>query len=553
MPTTTSDPTTTAPTTTISPGCPEIPQNCCEIPCRTFALNKVKNDCPTDKTMTWIADLGYDKLYFKFDENNLYVTSKNNISCFNQTILNYKNRIKDGSLVSLMQECIATPTPTTTAAPCFLRPSGCQNIQTGLDSTGIVFLSGLNSNATMQGRFFAIGPDDINNPTGTWVFYGENQSGRFIDNEYVCFTPPSSYKLNLENYIGIQDGSCYLAKKTTLLSIENPCVRPGVFPNSDYLALYCGPPDTTSPPNTTSTSPPNTTSPPAPKCWSYSHCTDLECVPVWCQAGGYSNKSDCESSLHGNCDPPPNSIECWECVEGSPCNSIFVQPNFEAVPQICENIGYHSSFESCQLSGCTKSTTTTHGPCCPGALTISVTYSNAGGPCPGYHKCNAATFYVKVNDTVLGIADLDNAADGGDRAAGFSIPSELVDGGGGVSFELVCVEGESRAFDIPGCHERVEWVQIFDNGVEIFSDCIQAATVVTASRCSDLSLCPTTTATTPPPDNCTVENCGGFPCFDPVTEKCCGDGVGNCGCCPEITWVCCPGHTYCAASLGDCP
>jgi hypothetical protein len=101
-----------------SPSCSEIPSgNCCNFPCKTFALNKVKNDCPTDKTMTWIADLGYDKLYFKFDENHLYVTSKNNISCFNQTILNYKNRIKDGTLVSLMQECIVATTPALTTAP----------------------------------------------------------------------------------------------------------------------------------------------------------------------------------------------------------------------------------------------------------------------------------------------------------------------------------------------------------------------------------------------------------------------------------------------------
>ena len=52
---------------------------------------------------------------------------------------------------------------------------------------------------------------------------------------------------------------------------------------------------------------------------------------------------------------------------------------------------------------------------------------------------------------------------------------------------------------------------------------------------------------------CTTEDCGGFPCSNPLTDKCCSDGAGNCGCCPEITWVCCPGQVYCAASLGDCP
>jgi hypothetical protein len=63
--------------------------------------------------MTWVADLGYDKVSFKFDENDLYVTSKNKISCFNQTILDYKNKIKNGSLVSLIQECITILPPTT--------------------------------------------------------------------------------------------------------------------------------------------------------------------------------------------------------------------------------------------------------------------------------------------------------------------------------------------------------------------------------------------------------------------------------------------------------
>jgi hypothetical protein len=56
-----------------------------------------------------------------------------------------------------------------------------------------------------------------------------------------------------------------------------------------------------------------------------------------------------------------------------------------------------------------------------------------------------------------------------------------------------------------------------------------------------------------PPDSCTSEDCGGFPCANPLTDKCCSDGAGNCNCCPEITWVCCPGLIYCAASLGDCP
>ena len=250
-PTTTTSTTTSVPaTTTTTPplfGCSTAPEgNCCDIPCKTFALNKIKNDCPTDKSLTWVSDLGYDKLYFKFDENHLHITSKNNISCFNQTILYYKSKIKNGSLVNIIQDCLAATTTSTTTPPpdasCFLRPSGCQNMQTGLESTGVAFLSGMNSGAIMQGRFFAIGPDDINNPTGTWVFYGENQSGRFIDNEIVCLSLPINYLTVLENYTGIQDGACYLAKKITLSSIgqpQNMCGLPSVFSNSDYLALYC--------------------------------------------------------------------------------------------------------------------------------------------------------------------------------------------------------------------------------------------------------------------------------------------------------------------------
>ena len=155
--------------------------------------------------------------------------------------------------------------------------------------------------------------------------------------------------------------------------------------------------------------------------------------------------------------------------------------------------------------------------------------------------------------------------DGGDRAAGFSIPGEIIGEGGVISFELACVEGESWGGpnidpQFPGCHTTVEWVQILDNGVEIFNACVSAGSVNTVGRCDDPSQCGPTTSpptTSPPttstPDNCTVENCGGSPCSDPITDKCCGDDAGNCGCCPNITWTCCPGLVHCAASLGDCP
>jgi len=244
--TTTGGPTTTTTTgspTTRPPGCPSIPaDNCCDIPCKTFALNKIKNECLTDKTMTWVADLGYDKLYFKFDDNDLYVTSKNNISCFNKTILNYKSKITNDSLIDLIQECITTTTsPLTTAPPtsCLLRPSGCQNIITGLETTGVTYLRGDSSGAQMQGRLFAIGPDDVNNPSNTWVFYGENQSGLFIENESVYFSFSTGDKSVFESVTGIVENVRYLAKKTTLSFAQNTCLIPGVFPNSDYLALYC--------------------------------------------------------------------------------------------------------------------------------------------------------------------------------------------------------------------------------------------------------------------------------------------------------------------------
>lgn len=62
-------------------------------------------------------------------------------------------------------------------------------------------------------------------------------------------------------------------------------------------------------------------------------------------------------------------------------------------------------------------------------LVIDVSYfktKDAGFPCRGNHKCNAAKFDLYLNSTKLGTANLNNAEDGGDRSAQFKVTNAMV-------------------------------------------------------------------------------------------------------------------------------
>ena len=114
-----------------------------------------------------------------------------------------------------------------------------------------------------------------------------------------------------------------------------------------------------------------------------------------------------------------------------------------------------------------------------------------------------------------------------------------------------------------GCHVGIAWIELLDvNDNILFSACVPNDEIVYITAATDDPSCPEPTPTptptppepTPTPTSsepCTIENCDGFPCTD--GGLCCGDSSGNCNCCPEPGWVCCPGTIYCAADLGSCP
>lgn len=111
-------------------------------------------------------------------------------------------------------------------------------------------------------------------------------------------------------------------------------------------------------------------------------------------------------------------------------------------------------------------------------MSIDVRYSSLSGPCNGGHSCNAAKFYLYANNILLGLVNLNNGGDGGDRNTSFTLTDEFAeaidDGTGILKLQLVCATppDEDLGWGMGQCHSSVPWVYIV-NGKDqlIFNSC----------------------------------------------------------------------------------
>jgi len=116
-------------------------------------------------------------------------------------------------------------------------------------------------------------------------------------------------------------------------------------------------------------------------------------------------------------------------------------------------------------------------------LVVDVSYysqKSSEFPCRGGHKCDAAKFDLYLNSTKLGTANLNNAADGGDRMAQFKVTNEMVKSiVNDPNFKAK--EGKSKTLVLwtqclmqnRDCHTSVQEVKIVDpKGAIIYHKCV---------------------------------------------------------------------------------
>jgi hypothetical protein len=116
------------------------------------------------------------------------------------------------------------------------------------------------------------------------------------------------------------------------------------------------------------------------------------------------------------------------------------------------------------------------GECLVG-LTVEVLYNSridSNFPCRGNHQCDEAKFNVKLNGVIIGVADLNNASDGGSRSFKKDIDTELakeiMDSSQSeqLSLSLQCLESK--------CHSSTPEVRISKNESVLFSGCVPSIT-----------------------------------------------------------------------------
>lgn len=105
-------------------------------------------------------------------------------------------------------------------------------------------------------------------------------------------------------------------------------------------------------------------------------------------------------------------------------------------------------------------------------LTITSRYSNTEGPVPGGHICDSAVFKLLGNGVEIGIVNLNNASDGGDREVIYTLTpeqaQEIANAGSGTSLDLSLVCDPTHPdFDPYGlgngsCHTNLVWVIVQD-------------------------------------------------------------------------------------------
>lgn len=129
---------------------------------------------------------------------------------------------------------------------------------------------------------------------------------------------------------------------------------------------------------------------------------------------------------------------------------------------------------------------------CLSSLEFIVQYSETTGPCAGGHSCDAATFYLRANTTVVGTAYLSNTngstdqhnyppgqTSGPNRYSTFVLNPQQVQNiaassqEGKISVALVCATPPDvdLGWGLGGCHTNVSWITLKLNGIVIYSGC----------------------------------------------------------------------------------
>lgn len=129
---------------------------------------------------------------------------------------------------------------------------------------------------------------------------------------------------------------------------------------------------------------------------------------------------------------------------------------------------------------------------CLSSLEFIVQYSNTLGPCSGGHSCNAATFYLRANTTVVGTAYLSNTGEstdqfnyppgetsGPNRYSSITLTSNQIQDivatsqDGNISLSLICATpvDADYGWGLGQCHTNVSWITLKLNGETIYSDC----------------------------------------------------------------------------------
>jgi len=127
-------------------------------------------------------------------------------------------------------------------------------------------------------------------------------------------------------------------------------------------------------------------------------------------------------------------------------------------------------------------------------MQISVKFSNTLGPCPQRHRCNAAIFYLLVNNINIGLIDLNNQSDGGDRSTTLLITSDvyprlnLSNSSESMTLQLICAippNVRTQYWGFGECHNNVPWVYIEDGiGRLVYNACPATNTFEVPLLCS---------------------------------------------------------------------
>lgn len=223
-------------------------------------------------------------------------------------------------------------------------------------------------------------------------------------------------------------------------------------------------------------------------CCFIAGCTDPEAFnynPNAC----YDDYS-CIGKIYGCTDPDAYNYDPNANIDDGSCCYIAgcTDPDaFNYNPDAC----YDDGSCTAKVYGCTDQNAYNYDPyaninqgClyCPlQGLSVNVRYSNSAGPCPGGHRCNAAQFYLLVNGINIGLVDLNNGSDGGDRNTVLYITSDYIadiiantTNAAYLNINLSCATppNEDRGWGLGGCHSSVPWVVVVDGlGRELYNAC----------------------------------------------------------------------------------